>query len=956
MSKYKLKISVLLLVSVLLAVSVLAFLPASVSPPHSVLNAYGGVKDSVELTGTNFVPSPDYAYLATGTDNVTVINATTNTIVGNITTVQSTSAVYVTPNGTYLLAVSVSGKGISVIDLSTLKTVAVMPTTGIPAYLSIAPNGKYAYLTVLGSDYIFAYSLTNFPTSVSGAVQIQVGFTPGRITFSMNGTLGFVTSMIASNGGVSHNMTVFSAVTNTVIKNIDSSALSDPMMAAPSLNGSDLLVGNSVSSQITEFSLSNYTVVDEITAGSGIQWLSFDPLNGFLYYLFNSNSNPSGTANIGAFLDGLNSASLVTSVSTSGSVYNASFADGGNYLYVPDKNPNELVQFQTSSLSDTLPTLPLGFTPGGIAVPSTEYVGNVIINEKGVPNNSSWSVIVGTLTFSTVNASMVVYQFYGNYSLNLPYVNFSRWVNPPQSVNIGFDSPTISLDSTSVVQQGQYRNDIYAVNYKQISIYAPGNGSLVGNLNFNNPLESEVVSPSGNFLYSANISRAEQITTITKINLETFKTVGTLYIPNTPNYSYLSMNPDGKFIYVSTDSYNLTVVSLSSFSIAKVMNVTFNSGSVAFTPNGSLGFSFSVNPQNSAEVSDNMTVFNAYNNTVIANVSSPLLQDPFEGAVSPNGSLLLIGNYNDENVTAFNIKSMTFEDNVFMAGYPDYVVFNRNGSLAYVTSSTAGSNFTILNAGSLQYVANINTSIVGLTYISLSENGTYAYVNGFSNGVYGINLTTHKVTKLLPSLSGSEEILIPATAYVSSVTVKETGLAPSSNWSFTVENETFHSSGNQLTAYAFFGNVSYSAVGSSGFFATDNGTGTMSVNADTGTILLHFVTDVSVNVSGLSTNAQWYLNVTGYESFGPFTSNTSVIRLPYGNYTATVSSTGYNSTTLNLSISSSGEHYQTTLNQIPVKKPPSSPGLNRNDLLIAAGVAGIAIVSALVYLSFRKRR
>ncbi|EQD36382.1 YVTN family beta-propeller repeat-containing protein, partial [mine drainage metagenome] len=192
------------------------------------------------LSTSTFNNSNNYLFASNGNANVSVIDPSNNKLLGNISTISPSASIAVSPNDTYLLTVSSTGLGVSVTNLSTLSTVATIPTpaTKNPGFLSIDPSGKYAYLTGLNTYNISVISLSTF-TVVS---VLKVAYDPSYVAFSPNGTLAISISAGCPGGIISHQITEINSVLNKVITNISNSYLSNPGMAAFSTNGTCLVV------------------------------------------------------------------------------------------------------------------------------------------------------------------------------------------------------------------------------------------------------------------------------------------------------------------------------------------------------------------------------------------------------------------------------------------------------------------------------------------------------------------------------------------------------------------------------------------------------------------------------------------------------------------------------------------------------------------------------------------
>src|ERR1700686_4539865 len=84
-----------------------------------------------------------YAYVANGgSDNVSVIDTSNNTVVATVPVGSNPYGVAITPNGNYAYVTIFGGTYVSVIDTSNNTVVATVPVGPGPAGVAITPNGN----------------------------------------------------------------------------------------------------------------------------------------------------------------------------------------------------------------------------------------------------------------------------------------------------------------------------------------------------------------------------------------------------------------------------------------------------------------------------------------------------------------------------------------------------------------------------------------------------------------------------------------------------------------------------------------------------------------------------------------------------------------------------------------------------------------------------------------------
>ncbi len=141
-----------------------------------------------------------------GSDStVSVINATTNGVVGSISTadLQGTGAsgVAVTPNNAFAYVALQFSDAVAIIDTSTNKLIKTITLTSQPSGIAISPNGAFAWVTEVGFGYaapmVQAIDTAVTPPGTAPAMHTvttgTLAFThPTAITFSLDGATAYV--------------------------------------------------------------------------------------------------------------------------------------------------------------------------------------------------------------------------------------------------------------------------------------------------------------------------------------------------------------------------------------------------------------------------------------------------------------------------------------------------------------------------------------------------------------------------------------------------------------------------------------------------------------------------------------------------------------------------------------------------------------------------------------------
>jgi YVTN family beta-propeller protein len=235
-------------------------------------------------TSAAFLASGAYAYVTNhGSNNVVIINTATNTVTGSITSgFDAPIRIAFSPSGTY--AYVSNGNSANVVILNTATntvTGAITPGFAIPEGIAFSPSGTYAYVANFhSSNVVIINTATN---TVTGS--IPYGFSnPRRIVFSPSGTYAYVT-----NYG-SNNIVIINTATNTVTGSI-TSGLNSPQGIAFFPSGTYAYVTNTGSNNViiinTEAATTN-SINSKVTVNTGPQ--ISNPYSGGSTGYFGSNS------------------------------------------------------------------------------------------------------------------------------------------------------------------------------------------------------------------------------------------------------------------------------------------------------------------------------------------------------------------------------------------------------------------------------------------------------------------------------------------------------------------------------------------------------------------------------------------------------------------------------------------------------------------------------------------
>ncbi|HEX2977891.1 MAG TPA: YncE family protein [Candidatus Babeliales bacterium] len=140
-------------------------------------------------------------------NTVSVVSLDTNTIIQTITLnpvppAAAPAALAISPDGRFVYTVNYVDGNIgtgtmSIIDTTTNTVIGTIPGFSGPFYIALTANGKFAYVTNFGSNNFFPFGTTVSVvdlTKNSIIVTIKVGIQPSGIAISPNGRYAYVTN------------------------------------------------------------------------------------------------------------------------------------------------------------------------------------------------------------------------------------------------------------------------------------------------------------------------------------------------------------------------------------------------------------------------------------------------------------------------------------------------------------------------------------------------------------------------------------------------------------------------------------------------------------------------------------------------------------------------------------------------------------------------------------------
>jgi YVTN family beta-propeller protein len=407
-------------------------------PSFTAINS-GSAPITATITVTPVSTATGYAYIPNhNSNNVSVINTTTNTVVATIPVGIAPFGVAASPDGS---TVYVSNSGDTFISLIDTKTNTVVNTmdTGVGAFgLVVAPDGSKLYAVIaydpaVSSAYVFVFNIA-FNEFTNG-IPIPANCT--GIAISPDGSRVYV-----ANSG-SGSVIVINAASNTVIATVPVGQ--GPIAMAVSLDGKKIFVTNSGSNNVSVIDAATNTVVSNISTPPSPNGIVLSP-NGSMAYV--ANSSPSVTV----FNTSSNAIVAAIPVS-SGQLYGISISRDGSRVYAADLSGNvAVINTATNTVVATIPVgaLPysLGnFVTGTAACSGTPVTFTITVNPSNLANANLTSLKLSNGKLSPNFASDTT-----NYTAIVPNAVTSITVTPTaadSSAVITVNGATVASGSPS---------------------------------------------------------------------------------------------------------------------------------------------------------------------------------------------------------------------------------------------------------------------------------------------------------------------------------------------------------------------------------------------------------------------------------------------------------------------------------------------------------------------------
>jgi gliding motility-associated-like protein len=733
-------------------------------------------------------PAPVYfAYIANQfSNNVSVVNTTTNTVVATVPVGAHPTGVAASADGNSVYITNNGDNTVSVINTATNTVSATIPVGAAPYGICVSPDGNRVYVANQNSGSISVISTTTNTLIAT----VTVGSGPYGIAISPDGTRVYCANMNDAT------MSEINTATNMVIATVNVGP--HPYSVVVGADGTRAYVSSAYSNSITVINATNNQIVTTITARnfSNTPAMCLSP-DGSRLYLVNGEIAVINTA----------TNAIITNIPAN-TPYSVSISPDGKFLYATDENTNslEIIDLNINLIVTKVPVgsnaisfgnfvkgpacQPIQFTitvnPTALPPPTvnvTSVSGNISacagtasvypnIQQFTVSGENLWQDVIITAS-ANFELSFTPNSGYGN-SLNLlktasAVANTTIYIRAAPSAPVGAISGNIIVSSAGATSQtvplsavitalptiNQVPNQTVtngaattAVNFTGtgntftwtndtpgIGLAASGTGnipSFTAVNTGNSPVTATItaIPASVGYAYISNYGNRS----ISLINTQTNTIAGSIQVGTQPKG--IALSPDGSRAYVVNEySDNVSVINTSTNTVIAAITVDTNPEGVAVSPDGSRIYVTS-------SVFNNVAVINTATNTVLTKI--PVGGLPYGIAVSSDGSKVYVANGYASNISVINTATNTVQSTIGVGSGPWGIAVSPDGRFIYVTNSNTNT-VSVVSGATNQVLSTITVGSAPVG-IAISPDGSRVIVvNDGSDNVSVINTTTNQV-------------------------------------------------------------------------------------------------------------------------------------------------------------------------------------------------------------------
>ncbi len=229
--------------------------------------------------GVAITPDAALAYVVNVfTSNVSVIDTATNTVVATVAVGSSPFGVAITPDGALAYVANVDSANVSVIDTATNTVVATVLVGAGPRFVAITPDGAFVYVTNGNSN-----DVSVIDTATNAVVStVPVGARPFGVAITPDGAFVYVTNQF------SDTVSVIDTATNAVVATVavvagPAGVVAGPLFVAITPDGAFAYVTNGDADNVSVIDTATNTDVSGVAVGARPAGVAITPDGAFVY-------------------------------------------------------------------------------------------------------------------------------------------------------------------------------------------------------------------------------------------------------------------------------------------------------------------------------------------------------------------------------------------------------------------------------------------------------------------------------------------------------------------------------------------------------------------------------------------------------------------------------------------------------------------------------------------------
>lgn len=267
--------------------------------------------------GVAITPDGTRAYVANGGGEVWVLATGGNTVAAKVALGGYPTAVAITPDGTRAYVTRDNSNNVSVIDTSTNTVSATIPVGAQPSGIAITLDGTRAYVTNVGSGSVSVIAISS--NSVIATISLgAVG--PLGIAITPDGSRAYVVDGLG-------NVSVMATASNSVISTVTFPQVgSCPFSIAITPDGARVYVASFSSNSVVVIATSNNAVMGTVNIQGFPQGIAITPDGKFAYVT--TSSTETGVGNGSVSVIDTSSNSVVATVGVGSNPYGLAFKTG----------------------------------------------------------------------------------------------------------------------------------------------------------------------------------------------------------------------------------------------------------------------------------------------------------------------------------------------------------------------------------------------------------------------------------------------------------------------------------------------------------------------------------------------------------------------------------------------------------------------------------------------------